>query len=113
MNPTTLNVDPDPEFRPNLDTDPGLPVCRYRYSVLKEKNVLNRFAFRGKNIFLQNIFVNMKIMGFLFSILYQNCFLFLPVLIRIHILNTDPDSQICCIQIQFGSVSTITVKNRE
>ena len=37
MNPTTLNVDPDPEFRPDLDTDPGLPVCRYRYSVLKEK----------------------------------------------------------------------------
>ena len=53
MNPTTLNVDPDPEFRPNLDTDPGLPVCRYRYSVLKEKNVINRFAFRGKNIFFK------------------------------------------------------------
>ena len=45
---------------------------------------------------LLNNFVNKKIMEFLFSILYQNCFLFLPVLIRIHILNTDPDSQICC-----------------
>ena len=43
MDPNTLNLDPDPEFRPNLDLDPGLG---YQFKIiLKKDNLLQKHIF--------------------------------------------------------------------
>ena len=43
VDPNTLNLDPDPEFRPNLDLDPGLG---YQFKIiLKKDNLLQKHIF--------------------------------------------------------------------
>ena len=47
MDPNTLNLDPGPEFWPNLDPDPGLSF-----------NFEKKDYFRDKQFFLNNLFIN-------------------------------------------------------
>ena len=46
MNTNAVHMDPDPEFWPNLDPDPGLPYVIN----LKEKINLEKYNFLLKNI---------------------------------------------------------------
>ena len=68
MHPYTLKLDPDPEFWPNLDSEPGL--CRFMSSIFKKNN----FFFKDLKFCLYFI-------------------LYLHIRIRIHIGNTDPDPE--------------------
>ena len=49
MDPNTLNLDPDPEFRPNWDPYQG-------YVIEFERKFNNSLTFKGKTIFLYKIF---------------------------------------------------------
>ena len=49
MDPDTLNLDPGPEFWPNLDPDPGLSF-----------NFEKKDYFRDKQFFLNNLFIKLE-----------------------------------------------------
>ena len=39
VDPNTLNLDPDPEFWPNLDTDPVLYVINFERKIILNKTI--------------------------------------------------------------------------
>ena len=58
MDPNTLNLDPDPGFRPNLDPDPGPDPNPVILSILKKKIQTN---FRDKSFSLQQVHFFIKL----------------------------------------------------